>query len=76
MEPVIFAADGDVFNEGPTLLIDGHHRYVMLAEMGYTFIMGYVLPRKLWENYLVNLPNDDALFEKLVSKDTVRLRHG
>lgn len=48
--PVLYAMD---VTPGTGLLIDGHHRYVRVAERGDTVIPAFVTQPKLWSRFLV-----------------------
>lgn len=54
LEPIIFCAEEDA--ENTHLLIDGSHRYVGAAINESTHIRAYILPRIIWEQYLIEAP--------------------
>lgn len=50
--------------QGEHLIIDGNHRYVAAAMMGWKELHGYELPPALWEEFLVNIPEELNDFQR------------
>lgn len=51
-EPLILATEF----HGEDLMLDGHHRYVKLAEVGDRFARAYVVMADVWRQFLVDHP--------------------
>lgn len=57
--PIVFAHfPGLGVDAEEHLLIDGHHRYVRAWGFGWSHIRGYSLPKDVWEEYLVYVPEE------------------
>lgn len=56
--PIVFCinADGDLTdpaNAPDVMLVDGHHRYVLWATLGLPECPAYVLPREMWQRFVL-----------------------
>ena len=55
--------------QGEHLVIDGIHRYVAAAVLGWSELRGYEMPPELWEQYLIDIPEIlDRTREKLAGQ--------
>lgn len=48
-EPVI----GCMLGNGHLLLVDGNHRYFMRYKLGYKTVKYHVIPKEVWEHFLI-----------------------
>jgi hypothetical protein len=67
--PILLAHMPGVGRDTPDnhLIIDGSHRYVKAATLGWKTIPAYELPEELWKEFLIRIP------EELVAVDRDRL---
>jgi hypothetical protein len=63
--PIVFAE----FEERPQTthcLIGGNHRFVWAAMHGYSSIKAFMVPQRIWEDYLIDIPEE---ISRMASED-------
>jgi hypothetical protein len=57
VEPIIFCHYPD---DDSHIFVDGNHRAVLLFNMGFQYLPAYVVPKEIWQDFLIPFPKELA----------------